>query len=80
MVTKVSNVVYVGFGDVVEEEEEMERYEVKGDFKMAWTWVEGWRARLRAGGDVVERGRWEECDGLGNVARKGIVVGNYSRS
>ncbi|KAH6857026.1 hypothetical protein B0I37DRAFT_369020 [Chaetomium sp. MPI-CAGE-AT-0009] len=22
-------------------------------------WVEGWRARLRKGGDVVEKARWE---------------------
>jgi hypothetical protein len=30
-----------------------------GDAKLAWQWVEGWRARLRKGGDVVEKARWE---------------------
>ena len=29
------------------------------DFRLAWLWVEGWRARLRKSGDVVERNRWE---------------------
>lgn len=27
--------------------------------RIAWLWAEGWRARLRGGGDVVERARWE---------------------
>lgn len=46
-------------------EEEMEvgdtgRYgkmEAEGEFRLAWMWVEGWRARLRKGGDIVERER-----------------------
>jgi hypothetical protein len=63
----VSNVVYVGFG--VEEEEEV-GYEVRGECKMAWMWVEGWRARLRAGGDVVERCRGEGVMGSGVIVSK----------
>lgn len=30
-----------------------------GDFRLAWLWVEGWRARLRKSGDIVEKSRWE---------------------
>ncbi|KAK4032154.1 hypothetical protein C8A01DRAFT_41402 [Parachaetomium inaequale] len=33
--------------------------EAVGDVRLAWRWVEGWRARLRKGGDVVEKARWE---------------------
>jgi hypothetical protein len=33
--------------------------EAAGDARLAWRWVEGWRARLRKGGDVVEKARWE---------------------
>jgi hypothetical protein len=33
--------------------------EAVGDAKLAWRWVEGWRARLRKGGDMVEKARWE---------------------
>lgn len=33
--------------------------EAGGDFRLAWVWVEGWRARLRKSGDVVEKARWE---------------------
>lgn len=29
------------------------------EFRLAWLWVEGWRARLRKSGDVVEQNRWE---------------------
>lgn len=36
-----------------------ERVTVEGDLKMAWLWVEGWRARLRMAGDLVEKERWE---------------------
>lgn len=32
---------------------------VKGDFRLAWQWVEGWRARLGKGGDIVEQARWQ---------------------
>lgn len=27
------------------------------EFRLAWMWVEGWRARLRMSGDVVEKER-----------------------
>lgn len=33
--------------------------EAVGDARLAWRWVEGWRARLQKGGDVVEKARWE---------------------
>ncbi|KAK3290536.1 uncharacterized protein B0H64DRAFT_452680 [Chaetomium fimeti] len=33
--------------------------EAVGEARLAWMWVEGWRARLRKGGDVVEKARWE---------------------
>lgn len=29
------------------------------DFRLAWLWTEGWRARLRKSGDIVEQARWE---------------------
>ncbi|KAK4208269.1 hypothetical protein QBC37DRAFT_80083 [Rhypophila decipiens] len=32
---------------------------VEGDLRLPWMWVEGWRARLRMSGDVVEKSRWE---------------------
>ncbi len=57
----MSNIVRIGF----ESQSATERmvgegdWGVKGEFKMAWLWAEGWRARLRAGGDLVERCRYE---------------------
>lgn len=33
--------------------------EAVGDARLAWQWVEGWRARLRKSGDIVEQARWE---------------------
>jgi len=33
--------------------------EAAGDFRLAWLWAEGWRARLRMSGDIVEKARWE---------------------
>lgn len=35
--------------------------EVEGgsEFRLAWMWVEGWRAQLRKAGDLVEKERWE---------------------
>lgn len=32
--------------------------EGRGEYRMAWLWVQGWRARLRAGGDLVEKCRY----------------------
>ncbi len=43
--------------------------EAEGDARLAWRWVEGWRARLRKGGDVVEKARWEW-----RLDRQGVVV------
>lgn len=36
-----------------------ENSNVTGDLRLPWIWVEGWRARLRMSGDVVEKSRWE---------------------
>lgn len=33
--------------------------ESDSEFRLAWLWVEGWRAQLRKGGDTVERARWD---------------------
>lgn len=52
--------------------EEYGRYDVKGDFRLAWMWIEGRRARLRAAGDVVERERWMDESG----GRKSVHVVN----
>lgn len=30
----------------------------KNEYRMAWMWVEGWRARLKMAGDVVEKEKW----------------------
>ncbi len=56
--TKVTNVVRAGVWFEVEREARLE-VRVQGDFKLAWLWVEGWRARLRAGGDLVEKCRYD---------------------
>ena len=74
----MSNVVYVGFEAESDKEGEggREGREVKGECKMAWLWVEGWRAQLRGGGDIVEKARWGEGDGI----KRGVVVrGNHIR-
>ena len=31
--------------------------EAKDEFRLAWLWVEGWRAQLRMGGDIIEKER-----------------------
>jgi ribonucleotide reductase alpha subunit len=33
--------------------------DVDPNFRLAWLHVEGWRQRLRKGGDIIERSRWE---------------------
>jgi hypothetical protein len=33
--------------------------EATGEYRIPWLWVEGWRARLRKCGDVIEQTRWE---------------------
>lgn len=49
--------------------------EAVGEARLAWRWAEGWRARLRQGGDVVEKARWEwlsdRPERVGVVARNG---------
>jgi hypothetical protein len=52
--TKVTNVVRIGV-EFEEEKNGTSEIKAEGEFKMAWIWVEGWRARLRAGGDLVEK-------------------------
>jgi len=32
---------------------------VGDDAKLAWFWVQGWRARLRVAGDLVEKCRYD---------------------
>jgi hypothetical protein len=45
--------------DVQYEGEQERKLEAKGEHRLAWIWVEGWRARLRTSGDVVERERYK---------------------
>ncbi len=33
--------------------------EAANEFRYAWLWAEGWRARLRKCGDIIEKHRWE---------------------
>lgn len=64
-VTKLTNIVRVGFdANCWKLGPSEEKVVANGDFKDAWLWVEGWRARLRAGGDVVERCKYD-YDGPG---------------
>jgi hypothetical protein len=55
---KVTNVVSVGPGFEMEKEKRL-KVKAQGEFKMAWLWSDGWRARLRAGGDLVEKCRFD---------------------
>lgn len=50
--------------------------EVIGDFRLAWLWAEGWRARLRKSGDIVEKARWEwrMDDMIGHPNKVPIIV------
>ena len=53
---------------------EREKGELKDEFRIPWLWVEGWRARLRGAGDIVEKERWEwELDG--KMRKVGSLVG-----
>lgn len=47
-----------------------------GDYRLAWLWTEGWRARLRKSGDIVEKSRWEwrMDDMIGQPNRMPIIV------
>lgn len=64
---KVSNVVRNGSGfeslEVIiglenQEENNGGRVEKDKDERLAWMWVQGWRARLRGAGDLVEKCRY----------------------
>lgn len=60
----MTNIVRVGFESgwaVGEKVDSCKGQEVRaeGIYKAAWLWVEGWRARLRAGGDLVEKCRYD---------------------
>ncbi len=59
--TRVSNVVRIGFesSGAGAENEKVQEVKVQGELKMVWLWVEGWRARLRAGGDLIEKCRYD---------------------
>ena len=49
--------------DDEDNEDTENRSEVQGNEKLAWLWVEGWRAQLRGGGDLIERCQFvEELD------------------
>ena len=50
----------VGFED---DEDYEEKREAKEEFRLAWMWVEGWRARLRRAGDIVEKERYDDGRG-----------------
>jgi hypothetical protein len=57
--TRVTNIVRIGFdASCWKLGPSDSKAAVKGDLKDAWLWVEGWRARLRAGGDLVEKCRY----------------------
>lgn len=58
--TKVTNIVRVGFDEDSWKLKQDNDWKPKTsfEFKDAWLWVEGWRARLRAGGDLVEKCRY----------------------
>lgn len=40
-----------------EDMEEGKSREAQNEFRLAWMFVEGWRARLRKGGDIIEKER-----------------------
>lgn len=57
--TRVTNIVRIGFdANCWKLGSSESKAAAKGDLKDAWLWVEGWRARLRAGGDLVEKCRY----------------------
>ena len=49
--------------------------EAVGEARLAWMWVQGWRARLRKGGDVVEKARLEwQLDSREEVPNSAPVI------
>lgn len=57
--TKSERMVQVAEGQVGSQYTVAPEVKPGSDFRLAWLMVEGWRAQLRKGGDVVERARWE---------------------
>jgi hypothetical protein len=63
----------VGIDDVADASEA--ETEAAGEFRLAWLWAEGWRARLRKGGDIVEKARWEwRVDDIGRPNMVPLIV------
>lgn len=48
-----------GLAASCEKEASTAEVERGSEFRLAWLFVEGWRAQLRDAGDLVERERWE---------------------
>ena len=50
--------------------------EAANEFRYAWLWAEGWRARLRKCGDIIEKHRWEGRleDSMGRENNVPIIV------
>ena len=50
--------------------------EAANEFRYAWLWAEGWRARLRKCGDIIEKQRWEGRleDSMGRENKVPIIV------
>ena len=55
--------VYVDVHEVEDAGDEERGREATEEYRLAWMWVEGWRGRLRAAGDIVERERYEWSEG-----------------
>lgn len=51
--------VHVAEGQVSSKYTMSSEVETDSDFRLAWLFVEGWRAKIRKAGDVVEKARWE---------------------
>lgn len=74
LVSVISSEIHID--DDIEDDETVS--DVTGDLRLPWMWVEGWRARLRMSGDVVEKSRWEwrmdDAPGMRVVNTVPIVV------
>ncbi len=60
---KVGRLVKSANGIQVEIREKVRGGEIEevvsgNEMRLAWIWVQGWRARLKSGGDLVERCRF----------------------
>lgn len=54
-----SRIITVAEGRVRSEYTASAEVETDSEYRLAWIFIEGWRARLRKSGDVVEKARWE---------------------